>query len=76
MQGEAMTEADFTLAVADDPTGMANLIFADWLEEQGRTVDAQFLRSGAIADGCHWYWYFGYGGYGGYGGDGGYGGRS
>jgi len=86
----SVSEWDFRRALVEQPVDRElRLIFADWLEEKGRALEASQMRQHHLAPG-HPVWRLGYrysgdggdggcggggdGGYGGDGGDGGYGG--
>ena len=66
-------EAAFHAAIVEaGDSDLPRLVFADWLEEQGRTIDAEIMRYGFTENsGCWRYGLFWSGGSGGSGGDGG-----
>src|SRR5574338_327264 len=81
---EQQENAAFLTAINNGGGRVAELVYADWLDERGRHDEAELIRADrqdsfvpAIAQVMRARWDGGdggYGGYGGYGGDGGYGG--
>jgi uncharacterized protein (TIGR02996 family) len=67
-------EESLLMELMADATDATRLVYADWLEDQGRSHDAEFLRHYLDTHGCSPWWCYGDGGYGGYGGYGGSGG--
>jgi uncharacterized protein (TIGR02996 family) len=52
-----MTDSDFTAAIISDPTGTAVLVLADWLEENGRGMDADYVRHGLASQIGYYPWH-------------------